>query len=753
MLTSTSMRWLVVAVSAAMLLAVAAACSSETVEVPGKTVVVKEEVIKTVEVPGETVVKEVVKEVMVPGETVVVEKVVTETVEVPGETVVIEKVVTETVEVPGETVTVEVVKEVQVPGETVVVEKEVVKTVEVPGETVVVEKVVTQTVEVPGQTVVVEKEVVKTVEVPGQTVVVEKEVIKTVAGPERIVVKEVRAGYVTDPTTGKAMSAPQYGGTFVGGGGGEPSGTDPSISTHMASRILSLTNEKLGIADWGLDRDIYDYKNDFVPTQFYVPSLAESWDISPDGLTYTFHIRKGVHWHDKPPMNGRELNANDVEYNFHRLFGLGSGFTEYPPYTLRLTSVPVESITATDKWTVVFKLKQISLDGLKNIIDDAMAYILPPEVIKAEGDANDWRKLVGTGPYELTDWVSESSVTFTKNPNYWKYDEKFPENRLPYFDEIRILMMPEEATRIAALRTGKIDSLTRASWAEMYNIDLADRLLQTNPDLDIWPWYFRSDQAHAMSLTHPPYDDIRVRRAMQMALNLEEISETYFKGYAMWKPTGLIGPGHVGYYTQFEEWPEEIQGYYTYNPEGAKALLEEAGYTRGADGFYFHTTIDSGGGDYTRWCELLSSYWAEIGVDVEVLEMDWPTMFARLQDKTHDMTFTAAALPSPPVSSIGQYQKDFLWNSPGVNDPVYEAMIAAAQAATTIEEQKRLVREADMYMIEQHWATWGPMAPQFQMTQPWLIGYNGEVGLGVVNSAAILARLWIDWEMKEAMGY
>ena len=122
---STSMRWLVVAVSAAMLLAVVAACSAETIEVPGETVVVKEEVIKTVEVPGETVVKEVIKEVMVPGETVVVEKEVIKEVQVPGETVVVKEEVIKTVEVPGETVTVEVVKTVEVPGETVVVEKEV----------------------------------------------------------------------------------------------------------------------------------------------------------------------------------------------------------------------------------------------------------------------------------------------------------------------------------------------------------------------------------------------------------------------------------------------------------------------------------------------------------------------------------------------------------------------------------------------------------------------------------------------------
>ena len=111
----------------------------------------------------------------------------------------------ETVEVPGETVVVEkeVIKEVQVPGETVVVEKEVIKEVMVPGETVT--KEVVKTVEVPGETVVVKEEVVKTVEVPGETVVVEK-----------VVVKEVAAGYVTDPTTGKAVTVPAYGGTFTG---------------------------------------------------------------------------------------------------------------------------------------------------------------------------------------------------------------------------------------------------------------------------------------------------------------------------------------------------------------------------------------------------------------------------------------------------------------------------------------------------------------------------------------------------------
>ena len=279
---STSMRWLVVAVSTAMLLAVAAACAGETVEVPGETVVVKEEVIKTVEVPGETVVKEVIKEVQVPGETVVVRE--------------------------------EVVKEVQVPGETVVVEKEVVKTVEVPGETVTVE--VVKTVEVPGQTVVVEKEVVKTVEVPGQTVVVEK-----------VVVQEVRAGYVTDPTTGKVVSAPQYGGTLTIRSRMLENHVVPWFVHHIFQ--IEGVLQKMGIADWGVDRDEFDHIAPQPPMFALNGSLAESWE-SPDPLTIIFNIREGVNWHDKAPMNGREMTAYDVEYSWHRMRGIPDkyGFTE-----------------------------------------------------------------------------------------------------------------------------------------------------------------------------------------------------------------------------------------------------------------------------------------------------------------------------------------------------------------------------------------------------------------------------------------
>ena len=144
-----------------------------------------------------------------------------------------------------------------------------------------------------------------------------------------------------------------------------------------------------------------------------------------------------------------ELTADDIKFTFDRLLALGD-FTEAGPGAgLNLQTYNVESVEATDKYTVVFKLKSLILNALKNILTYHYTYILAPEVVEQYGDVRDWRNVVGTGPFELTDYVEGSSITFTKNPNYWGYDEKYPENRLPYVDELRALILKEKATILA----------------------------------------------------------------------------------------------------------------------------------------------------------------------------------------------------------------------------------------------------------------------------------------------------------------
>ncbi len=564
--------------------------------------------------------------------------------------------------------------------------------------------------------------------------------------------------YVTDPSTGKVVVAPKYGGTLTMPRGSQP----PTADTYYnygwtAMGFVHGLLEKLGIGNWAIDRDEQGWTNGAIPLSAITGALAESWDISPDRLTYTFHIRKGVHWHDKPPVNGRELTAKDVEYNYHRYLGLGSGFTEGSPH-LRwdgFDTMQVESVTATDKYTVVVKLKQPDVRALRSFLDpQAMGWLYAPEVIKKYGDSKDWKNLVGTGPWMLTDFVEASSWTYTKNPNYWGYDEKYPENRLPYADELRMLFIVDDATVLSALRTGKLDWIGSGGWSVQKNIDQMESLQQTDPEIVIYKHYIRSNNSYGMNVSKPPFNDIRVRQAMNMAVDLETINKTYYIGVGNWLPQGQIANDVAGG-IPFEEWPEELKKGYMYDPEGAENLLDEAGYQRGSDGIRFKTKLVI----YERYdlgyAELVAVYLGKIGIDLEFQIVTGPENVAIRKARTFEMVSTETAMRSiSPIYGVPRYQSHHESNTSAVEDPDYDAMYKAAAAASTEEEQERIVEKLNMYNIEKHWRMWGVEAPWFTLHQPWVKGLNGEYWLGNLGFDAVLAaRVWIDQELKESMGY
>ena len=552
--------------------------------------------------------------------------------------------------------------------------------------------------------------------------------------------------YVTDPSTGKVVTAPEYGGTFTFALADEPAGPDAVISGVWSQSYCGGVNEKLVMMDWATPRDIEDFQYHNVPTNTR-GQLAESWS-QPDPLTYVIKVRQGVHWHDKPPMNGRELDAYDVEYNYHRLLGMGSGFTERSEHAVGFAGMEYESIEATDKWTVVFKLKQLNLQALAAILDENAAWIYPPEVIKEHGDVTDWRNLVGTGPMMLTEYVEGSSVTWDKNPDYWGYDEKYPEYRLPYIDQLRALFMPEVATQLAALRTGKVDI-----GYTFRTLDQVESLQRTNPELVIDSYSRDSVNGFGMNVKLPPFDDIKVRKAMQMAIDLETINNAYYKGYADVTPQGLVNRNMTEAIPNFEEWPEDVKKVFDYDPEGAESLLDEAGYKRGADGVRFKVTHYHRDVYDLNYVELVASYWNKIGVDVEIQVVTTADFVARRSEDDFEMISAEAAGRWILSVILQRYQKDAPWNTSNVNDSWYNAKFEDAGAATTIEEQNRILGEMHQYAIEKFWAIFGPMPPIFLPVQPWVIGYNNEYFLGSGQYNTVYARLWIDSELKKVMGH
>ena len=676
------LRWVIVAVSAAMLLALAAACGAEVVEVPGETVVVEKEVVKTVEV--------------------------------------------------------------RVPGETVVVEKEVVRTVEVevPGETVVVEKEVVRTVEVPGQTVVVEKEVVKTVEV-----------IKTVAGPERVVVRDVLApeGKVFN-IWGELADKPQYGGTISLAIPNDITEFDPYFGGFVVWIEDGMVFERLGDYDWTFPHDEYDYTAAYRDRSNTTGGLAESWEVN--GVSTIFHIRKGVQWHDKPPVNGRELTAYDVEYTFHRQMGLGDFAEVGPtPHVGDFNSLAGSTVTATDEFTLEVISPSFDMRTIDTLtwFNWASGYIVPPEPVNEYGDMRDWRNLVGTGPYIITNVVPGSKVTYAKHPNYWMEDPIYPDEnlKLPYADQVVHFIIPDIAARVAALRTGKVEYLAGPG---LLNIDQVTAIERTNPELIKILVAGASITSPGLNVSEPPFDDVRVRQAMQKALNLEEINNAYYGGQGDATPWGLFAEAARGLYVPFNDWTEEAKSAYVYDTAAAEALLDEAGYPRGADGIRFETNWDvtPAAGHDIDLAQIAKSYWAQIGVDVNLNVIgDLALVSQRNQTRAYEgLTDCGCRFKPAGWASLRNRFHSETSTTFGVNDSVFDAIAAKVDASSDFEEWIGFISEANQRFAEQMWALYFPVAPQFGFHQPWLRGYFGQNYNGDESWSNPVAYLWIDNSMR-----
>ena len=282
------------------------------------------------------------------------------------------------------------------------------------------------------------------------------------------------------------------------------------------------------------------------------------------------------------------------------------------------------------------------------------------------------------------------------------------------------------------------------------DIDAIESLQRTNPEIGVYPIYFRSSDSFAPNHRVPPFNDINVRRALQMALDNENVAGTYWKGWANPTPHGLVGL--QGYYIPFEEWDEEVKQYYRYDPEAAEKLLDEAGYPRSADGTRFKTVLNHFHRFDLGYSELAATYWADIGVDVKIDVLDEASGSATRRNRTWEgLIFHLLGSNNPPLSEVRNMVHSSGTDLHGIRYPELDALIEAAEATTSEEERQELVKEVDMYTIKNHWWIWGPKAGSYMAHQPWVIGFNGETWLGFMDRLTILARLWIDQDLKEEM--
>ncbi len=488
--------------------------------------------------------------------------------------------------------------------------------------------------------------------------------------------------------------------------------------------------EALFMDDMTVDRDEFGFGCNFFPVEYRAGQLAESWE-QPDPTTVVVYLRQGVVWKGGP-AEGREFTSDDVVYTYDKVLGVGEFAGEDPNSVFSGVIPSVTECVAIDRYTVEFHLSSTSFFTIYEVLNPWMSITIAPrewyEELTEEEQA-DWHNVTGTGPFMLTDYGDGTSMTCARNPDYYGIDARYG-NKLPYADAFKILVIPDMDTALAALRTGQIDILADARTYP--TLPAAQQLAQTSPEINQFSWpvggpgvFFHWDQGSG-TIT-PPFDDIKVRTAMQLAIDNALIAETYYFGTVDGTPTGLMSPLAEDWDFPFDEWPVELQAEYGYDLEAARQLMTAAGYVSNP----LEVEILTSTSDDLELLEILQAQFADIGINMTINSMGMMEQRPLVQQGNFELLWTSItggtnSSPKDVIQSFYSQKFERIGMGGGVIDAAYDAIVERFMAATTEAEAQDIFKEADRYWLEQHWAviTFPSWSTQFH--QPWIKGYMGE---------------------------
>lgn len=480
------------------------------------------------------------------------------------------------------------------------------------------------------------------------------------------------------------------------------------------------------------------------------PGLAQSWR-APDASTWVITVRKGVHWQFPNTdagrlMAGREMTTADVFSSVSRLLVPGTGWMSISQpaaqkaTTAKLTGPQEITVTTTPEFAMTIFTWIIQGAGYNRVY--------PPEVIAKYGDVGNWRNAVGTGAFMLTDYVPGSQLVYIRNPNYWQTDPigAGKGNQLPYIDNYRELIIPDLSTRQAALRTGKIDSLTAFTKVDM------DKMIQNNPKLQ----YVKYLSGQPWSLTMnsgqkgKPWADVRVRQAMMYATDFNDWKTNYFGGDAeidVWPVNSQTG----AMYTPLSQMPQDVQDLYKYNPEKAKQLLKDAGYPNGFQASVVVNTV----AERIDELSIFAAMWAKVGIKLNIDTKETVTYNAISTARSNDELIYRLVWGNFPQQLYFSPERGPSSNNPAfVNDPagsnadieaVYQdvtskIVVNMPGSYEAFKKVKPLLLTGAYYIVR-------PTPYTYSIWWPWYNNYYGSA-----PSSVFMKYGWIDQELKKSMG-
>ena len=487
-----------------------------------------------------------------------------------------------------------------------------------------------------------------------------------------------------------------------------------SYKTHIA---LSFTHSRLLKHKAGPS---------VIPGTFPIEGdLAESWR-QPNETTYVFKLRKGVRWHPKPPVNGRELTADDVVYSVNHFLTVKGNANAYMLRSL-------EKVEAVDRHTVKFTLKEPFVWFLDMLANPMAVAIIAREVVEKYGDLKKAESVVGTGPWMLDAYRPNVGLTFVSNPGYFIAG-------LPYIDRVEMAVDEDNASRIAAFLAGKYDlgwefpgTINRTDW-----VQITDTLKQKRPNLKTVEFPSAVMSHISMRTDTKPFSDVRVRQAMSLAIDRQAIIDAVFEG------VGVINPPVPA---ALREWsvPMDKLGegakYYTYDPAEAKRLLAAAGYPKGFPASMCFTTY--GSTILVDAMQLVQKDLKDVGIDVKLDTKEYGAYISTcFYGKFDSMTYgPQTGFLEPDNFLFGQYYREELKNQSHIDDPVVSDLLVRQRRTVDFAKRREVIFDIQRHLAKQQYYVQMPSGVYIGVWEGALKNYAPSFGY---DYGGRLMAAWLD---------
>lgn len=462
---------------------------------------------------------------------------------------------------------------------------------------------------------------------------------------------------VTAEATGENIAE-----TLVFAQGAEPRGLDPAfVDDGESAKVIVNVYEGL-----------LAYEEDSTELK---PCLAESWEVSEDGLSYTFKLKEGVKFHD-----GTDFNAEAVKYNIDRQ--LPPQRTEDMPYA-SFTFGDVESVEVIDTYNVKINLSKVNTAFLANLAMSLAAPMVSPTALEANG-GNCNQAPVGTGPYKFVSWNPSEDIVLTRNDEYWGEPAKTK--------NIIFKFIPDNSARIVALKNGEVDMIDGIDSTGVSQIEADGNMVYNVPGMNI--------NYMAYNTTRAPFDNPELRKALSKAVNVEELVKALYGDYA--EVATSILPSFIPGYS------EEIKQV-EYDPEAAKSELEALGFNQPIKMIVYNNPRVYNPRSKAL-AEAIQSYWSKVGVEVVIEDYDWTTYKDRIAIQDYDVCFYGwvgdNGDPDNFLNLLSDPTPDM--NVAHFNDEAYNLIIKEGTSTEKGEARNKIYTEAEQYVADK--AVWLPIS-------------------------------------------